>query len=210
MWFWRQTCFGLFLFEVFFLRRFIWRLNLAGNKNCVFSFEICGFCVLGCLSAWFLFCLLIHTCMCISRFIFTSAEHRWLKAARAARAGSRVVPGLLGRRFGAAGGCQSSPCAAAWGLPGPPDHSRGCPWAASGVLVGRFWAAGGRQGLLWAAAWRPPGLPKSYILLYIHIRMYNQVSCDSPPTSGSCYKQRVFRYFSYTNLYPSIYTHTHV
>ena len=102
---------------------------------------------------WFLFCCRFTLALCMFIFIFTSAEHWWLRAARGARASSRVAPRLLGRRLGPAGGCQGRP----WPLPEGCQGRQRILVAASGVLVGRFWAAGGWQGRLWAAAWRPPG-----------------------------------------------------
>ena len=134
--------------------------------------------------------------------------------------------------------CPRLPGSFFYWLPGPPAHSRGCSWAASGVLVGRFWAAGGWQGRLWAAAWRPPGPAEHfsgcswglllepawfpsffhmhiYILKYlyihtciIHIYMYHQTPCDSPPTRSFSEDLRDFvsAYISFAYRSKSIYT----
>ena len=112
----------------------------------------------------FYFACRLTLALCIFIFIFTSAAHWWLKAARAARASSRVAPRLLWRRLGCAGGCQGRLWAAAWGAaraarPFPSRH-----WAASGVLVGGLL---GCRGLLMESRFSVGRVLESQILVSV-------------------------------------------
>ena len=89
----------------------------------------------------FIFCR-FTLALCMFIFIFTSAEHWWLRAARGARASSRVAPRLLGRRLGPAGGCQGRP----WPLPEGCQGRQRILVAAPGLLLGCLWVAFGPQG----------------------------------------------------------------
>ena len=71
----------------------------------------------------FIFCR-FTLALCMFIFIFTSAEHWWLRVARGARASSRVAPRLL----------------------------LGCFWAACGSLLGRRGVAGSLAGRCLEAA----------------------------------------------------------
>ena len=112
------------------------------NKSVAFSFDKCGFCVLRCLVRGFYFACRFTLALCMFIFIFTSAEHWWLRAARGARASSRVAPRLLGRRLGPAGGCQGRP----WPLPEGCQGRQRILVAAPGLLLGCLWVAFGPQG----------------------------------------------------------------
>jgi len=112
------------------------------KQKCCFSLEICGFCVLRCLVCGFYFACRFTLALCMFIFIFTSAEHWWLRAARGARASSRVAPRLLGRRLGPAGGCQGRP----WPLPEGCQGRQRILVAAPGLLLGCLWVAFGPQG----------------------------------------------------------------